>query len=312
MGIVTSQRTWGDTDFINPQMVSRSGLRWYKNRVLYNYDMDAKNPFKTYPKNRDGHRALFTMAYTAASRLLLGVSFSKMTDEQLFDLSRTYPYHTAAKSARPADAFVKGVEFPQIYDFEVNPQWHQVVFYNTVHDPDEWHMWKGYRYFPLGEPVASTITADLSGEVGFGGLGLKQDAEYYIYDFWNDSFVGKYSGSQQLQQQLRPGEARVMSIRQVLGRPQVLSTSRHIMQGYLDMSDVKWNEAKKQLFATSKVIAGEPYKIVLAANGYELKELKADKAEIKADKAPNKNDLLILTIKSEDSRDIDWKAIFSK
>lgn len=42
LGYVASQRTWGDTDVITPEMVTRSGLRWYKNRVVVNYDMDAK------------------------------------------------------------------------------------------------------------------------------------------------------------------------------------------------------------------------------------------------------------------------------
>ena len=46
LGLVASQRTWGDTDLINPRMVSIPGLRWYKNRVCVSYDMDAKSVLK--------------------------------------------------------------------------------------------------------------------------------------------------------------------------------------------------------------------------------------------------------------------------
>jgi len=32
-GLTASQRIWGDNDIFTPEMVTRSGLRWYKNRV---------------------------------------------------------------------------------------------------------------------------------------------------------------------------------------------------------------------------------------------------------------------------------------
>ena len=53
LGYVASQRTWGDTDVITPEMVARSGLRWYKNRVVVNYDMDAKNLLKAQPADSE-------------------------------------------------------------------------------------------------------------------------------------------------------------------------------------------------------------------------------------------------------------------
>ena len=121
LGLVASQRVWGDTDRINPAMLARCGLRWYKNRVVVSYDMDAKNPFHCRPDNRDGWRSMFTMAYVVSGRLLLGASFSKMTDDQLADLSRTFPYHTINRSARPVDAFAGG-DFPRVYDLEVDPE----------------------------------------------------------------------------------------------------------------------------------------------------------------------------------------------
>ena len=99
LGLVTSQRTEGDTDRMDPSMVSRVGLRWYKNRVVINYDMDGKNPFHANPPNRDGERATWTMAYVAAGTLMLSPSFGRMTPEHIHDLSRIYPFHSARQSA---------------------------------------------------------------------------------------------------------------------------------------------------------------------------------------------------------------------
>jgi hypothetical protein len=249
LGLVASQRTWGDTDDVTPEMVTRSGLRWYKNRVVVNYDMDAKNLLKAQPANPDGRRKLLTMAYVASGRLLLANSFAKLTPAVLHDLSRLYPFHAQPQSARPVDAFLS--KYPQVYDFPVDAGWHQLTFYNpNNHQP-------------------ARIGVDFAGSMGFGGLGLDAGQSYYVYDFWNNQLLGKFPGQQRFTQQLRPGEARMMSVRAVQAHPQVLATDRHLMQGYVELADVQWNADKNQLSGTLKTVAREPLRIMLAPNGYQ-------------------------------------------
>jgi hypothetical protein len=254
VGLVDSQRTAWDTDKISPDIVSRSGLRWYKNRVIYSYDMDSKdlnNSWKTKGWNgsdQDGRRMMLTMAYVAASRLLTANSFRDLSKETLYDLERTFPYPNEPKSARPIDAFVHE-GYPRVYDFAVTPDWHQVTLYNNA--------------MPTRE---ETITVPLAGDTADGALGLDSQAEYYVYDFWNDAFIGTVKGSMALTQTLRPGEARMLSIRKVQKHPQILSTNRHIMQGYEELSDVKWEN--NSLRGKAKVVGGETMKIILALNGH--------------------------------------------
>ncbi len=220
--------------------MTRCGLRWYKNRVLVNQDTDSKNIVRL-QDNRDQVRAVLTMAYVTTGRLLLANSFSQFSPETFRDLTRTFPYHTAPKSARPVDAFV--AEFPAVYDFEVNPQWHQVTFYN----PDKEH--------------PKLVGIDISGPQVEGALGLDPDREYYLFDFWNHHFIGKRAGDSRLEQELRPGEARMISVRECLDRPQVLSTDRHLMQGYLDLEGVDWDKERQVLSGVSKVVGDDPYVI---------------------------------------------------
>ncbi len=247
LGLVTSQRTEGDTDNVDPTMISRVGLRWYKNRNILNYDMDGKNPFHAVPANRDGQRAMLTMSYVAAGTLMIVPSFGRMTADQLHDLSRLYPFHANRQSARPVDAFTS--TWPHIYDFKVNSHWHQLTFYNT------------------DTTNSATVAVDLAGDTAFGALGLDPAKHYYVYDFWNDALLGKFPGKQRLEQTLRPGEARMMSIHEVEAHPQFLSTDRHLMQGYVDLLGCDWDEAKKQLRGVANVVGGEPYLIILATNG---------------------------------------------
>ncbi|MCX5684641.1 MAG: hypothetical protein NT049_13270 [Planctomycetota bacterium] len=247
LGLVASQRTEGDTDKIDPAMVSRVGLRWYKNRVVVNYDMDGKNPFHAVPDNRDGQRSMLTMTYVASGALMIVPSFGRMTAEQLRDLSRLYPFHSGRRSARPVGAFTS--THPQVYDFKVSPQWHQLKFYNT------------------DTAKEAKIGVDLAGDTAFGALGLEAAKEYYVYDFWNDALVGKVPGGKRLEQTLRPGEARQMSVREAEANPQVLATDRHLMQGYVDMLGCSWDAAKKQLRGVSAVVGGEAYRVIIAING---------------------------------------------
>lgn len=256
LGLVTSQRTEGDTDQMNAGMVSRVGLRWYKNRVVINYDMDGKNPFHANPANRDGERAIWTMAYVAGGTLMLSPSFGRMTPEQIRDLSRIYPFHSARQSARPVDAFTS--KYPRVYNYRVNDAWHQLTFYNT----DSEHEAK--------------IGVALSGDTAAGTLGLAIDRNYYVYDFWNDRLVGKFPGNKSLEQTLRPGEARMFSIHEAADHPQFLSTDRHLMQGYVDLLGCEWDAAHNELHGVSGTVAGEAYRIQIATNGYTARSATVD------------------------------------
>jgi hypothetical protein len=286
LGIVDSQRTALDTDRISPDLVSRSGLRWYKNRCVLGYDMDSKELTQAWKiggwtgSDPDGRRMLLTMAYVAASRLLLANSFRDLSPEALHDLERTFPYPTGPRSARPVDAFTHP-GWPRVYDYAVTPDWHQVTLFNNT--------------LPTCEEI---FTIRLAGDPAEGALGLDPTHEYHIYDFWNDCLVGRFKGSDPVKQTLRPGEARMLSIRKVEPHPQVLSTNRHLMQGLLDLAGVRWDGHR--LTGQAKVVANEPFNIVIALNGFQPENL-----PLTAD-----GQLGVLTIHSPRNETIEWSIPF--
>ncbi len=290
LGLVDVQRIVGDTQELTPEMVRRMALRWYKNRVVINLDNDSKHLAQAKPQNKDGVRAMLTMSYVGTGRLMLGTCFDKMSDQDVYDLSRIYPFGSQPRSARPVDMFVRDV--PQIFDFKVNEDWHQVTLYNPSHtDP-------------------SAISVVLSGDSVSGELTLERNASYYIYDFWNDKFVGKLSGKETLNQKLRPGEARMLSMHKVLDRPQFISTDRHVMQGYVDLLETNWDAAKSQLTGCSKVVGGEEYKVVIAANGYQAVSCFAGKAKCSVRMLSGTDGLAELTIEHFASGVVDWEVTF--
>jgi hypothetical protein len=258
LGIVDSQRTSWDTDKIDAAMVSRSGLRWYKNRTCLAYDMDSKELLSAWKtgawrgSDDDGRRMLLTMAYVAASRLLLANSLRDLPANVLSDLERTFPYPTEPRSARPVDAFVVD-GWPRVYDYAVDPTWHQLTLFNT--DPGQ----------------EATITVPLAGDSADGALGLDPKRAWWVYDFWHDRLVGKVEGKATLTQTLRAGEARQLALHAVEDRPQLLSTNRHLMQGLLDLAGTpRWDAAKRELSGAVKVVGGETFRLTLALNGCKV------------------------------------------
>jgi hypothetical protein len=123
-----------------------------------------------------------------------------------------------------------------------------------------------------------------------------------VYDFWNRRFIGKIDGKDKLTQELRPGEARMMSVRAVENHPQVLSTDRHLLQGYIELSDVEWDAAAKTLKGSAQLVEGEPMTIVVAANGFTYLD--------SASAVTEKDGLLELVLQSDTGGNTAWSITF--
>lgn len=339
LGAITTHRTEPDTDRYYPSMAKKCGLRWYKNRVVVKYVNDVINPEHAFPLNQDGWRTMYTMSYLTNGRIEIGKYIEDMTDEMRHDLSRIVPLYTEPKSAKPVDAFTGG-EYPQIYQYAINSSWHIVAFYNTAIEQDQeraeagwsdipreqpasddaqkievstqWPDGKpGVREIPKTLPIPNTLSVSLSDLDQDGGLGLDENRSYYVYDFWNKHFIGKLAGTACLKQDLRAGETRIMAIHEVKEHPQLISTDRHIMQGYVDMVGCPvWDVESKTLSGVSKVISKEPYTITLAKNGYTPKTCAVHQGTCQIELTNQNNDMIEVTLNSEKNAEIGWTVHF--
>ena len=295
---VSSVRTAGDTNIISPRLLNQTAMRWYKNRRLTNYDMDGKALIQSgHGKNIHKiddiqRRAILTLSYTVTGRLLLTESFRLFSDEVLHDLSRVYPFHATTLSARPLDAFIRSQQ--TVFDCAISASWHQLVLYNGPENDREFEI-------------------PISGDTAFGAMGLSADRKYYIYDFWNDRFVGKVSGNASIEQAVPAGEARMLSVHAAENNPQWISTDRHIMQGYVDLvKKPEWNAAENTLFGSSSVTGGQPYRITLALNGYSPQKVIANGAAADITIRPDNKNLADLILKVKESQNVPWKIAFSE
>ncbi|MCD6304613.1 MAG: alpha-galactosidase [Planctomycetes bacterium] len=112
---------------------------------------------------------------------------------------------------------------------------------------------------------------------GIGRLGLDASGTYVAFDFWANKFLPPIRDKLDLT--VPPASCRVLAVRPAADHPQLLSTSRHVVQCLLDVVSEKWDETSRTLSGTSRVVAGDPYelRIALPAGGtWKLRDASAD------------------------------------
>jgi len=288
-GLVDIQRTAWDNNEYLPQFVTTGGLRWYKARTVFTYYPDSK---AIHPHNAEIRQSLLTMLAFTSGRLELATPFKMLTAEMVHDISRVYPMYHGLKSPRPVDAFT-GKKDPCVYDLELTPDWHQLALFNS------------------GKNRAS-ISVVLNKPMVDGGLALDATAEYYVYDFWKDVFVGKVKGSETIKAELNSLACALFSIRKVQSVPQLLSTNRHILQGWMDVKDLQWNNKQKTLSGKAAVVAGEPFVLVVASNNWKLVSVKSTGSSVKWENHPAGDSLKVLVIESKETKEVSWSISFKK
>jgi len=92
-------------------------------------------------------------------------------------------------------------------------------------------------------------------------LGLP-DGQYARFDFWADRLLPDQPGPWHLDLPARA--CQVIALVQHVDHPRVVSTSRHVTQGILDLAGETWDAKTQTLRGISRVVGGEPYELRMA------------------------------------------------
>ena len=96
----------------------------------------------------------------------------------------------------------------------------------------------------------------------FKDLGLDENKQYLVFEFWAKKFAGAFKGSFTPDTISKKYNCQVYCFREKLDHPQVLATNRHISCGGLDLKELKWDN--NMLTASSEnVVANDTYEIYL-------------------------------------------------
>ena len=206
--------------------------------------------------------------------------------ERLDILKRTMPYHNA--TARPVDIFEN--DLPSVW-----------LVSDTKHAP---------RRDVIG--VFNWESTEKKFDYPLDRLGLDAKTEYVAFDYWQNKLIP--SVKSRLQITLPAESCAVLALRPVVNHPQVISTSRHVTQGMVDVLGEQWDDAAKGLDGRSNVVGGDVYelRIVTGAGSRAVRVYfsQMDAAAGVKGSFTQDGQLVRVKIESPSSREVIWAVDF--
>jgi hypothetical protein len=147
-------------------------------------------------------------------------------------------------------------------------------------------------------------------------IGLAGDTEYVAFDFWQNALLAPVK--ERLHLTVPARSCRILAVRQRLDHPQLLSTSRHVTQGIVDVLEEQWTPQPRTLSGRSKIVVGDPceMRIVLPVGSGAVDVLGASVSPVDAAAgvkitSQHGPGLARVTITSPVSRAVAWTVNFS-
>jgi hypothetical protein len=146
--------------------------------------------------------------------------------------------------------------------------------------------------------------------------GLPQAEEYIAFDFWSRELLKPFKTTLSL---TVPGSScRILAVRPLLPRPFLISTSRHVTQGILEVKKEGWDAAANALQGTSAMVANDTYelRIVARAPQSDWSLVNAEVSDADRDAgvvitASATDGLVRAFIQSATSRNVSWTLRFA-
>jgi hypothetical protein len=111
------------------------------------------------------------------------------------------------------------------------------------------------------------------------GLGLDPQKVYVVYEFWSRQLLGVQRGDVQLR--VAPRSNLLLAVHEVQGRPQFVSTDRHISQGGAELAGLTWTEASTELEGQLELAGNDPLTFtVYVPEDYKLANTSVDGATV--------------------------------
>ncbi len=111
----------------------------------------------------------------------------------------------------------------------------------------------------LEHPVEKHFTLDR--------MWLDTQKTYLLYDFWNEKFLGEIQGNIKIT--VDPGCVRLVSIHEKKDVPQFISTTRHAMQGVVEIENITFDNASDVLQGVSAAPVGNRFDVIVyVPDGY--------------------------------------------
>ena len=180
-------------------------------------------------------RAWATLQGLTGQAVLMSDRLSDLSPDRVELIKRVYP----AVDIRPLDLF-KSERNKRIWDLKVD------------------HL--GRKYDVVG--VFNFDAERTSMPLRWKDLGLPEDRPMHVFDFWNKEYLGAFEHV--LSIYIPPTSALVLTLLRATDAIQLVSTSRHITQGWIDLLAHDFDPARNVYSGRSRVVRGDAYQLRFA------------------------------------------------
>ena len=102
----------------------------------------------------------------------------------------------------------------------------------------------------------------------------------------------------------------MMSVHEVTGHPQFISTNRHVMQGYVDLVRTEWLPGRNLLRGISRITGGDSYAVTIATNGYTAQSAIVNDPDTQTEIETIDGKLVKLTLTRGENAIVEWAVRF--
>jgi hypothetical protein len=95
--------------------------------------------------------------------------------------------------------------------------------------------------------IANWSSAPAAKRLDLAEFGLEPSGRYHVVDQWSGTYLGIVGQGGVDVGVLPPHAVRLLSVREVLGRPQVVGTTGHLLGDVMDVDRVEWDAARGRL-----------------------------------------------------------------
>lgn len=178
--------------------------------------------------------------------MMLGDNIERMGEDRLAMVKKCLP--RLPEAARSIDLFeCPEPDHPKVFHLPVQTAW------------DHWDLVALFNY----SDAPREYTLDLK------RLGLNAEADYVVWDFWNERFDGTCRGTLKLL--AAPQSVKLVRLSLRRPHPWLMSTDMHVRQGQAEIEDCQWDAAAMTLKFRARRPAGERSSVfVLAPRGLEV------------------------------------------
>jgi hypothetical protein len=287
-GILNGSRTGGDIvlGWGGFQVALRPTLQYYYlHNIVWYSDPDVV--LVRSPLTLEQARAWATLQGLTGQALMSSDRLMDLGAERVELLRRIYP----ATDIRPLDLFPTE-RYKRIWDLKVN---HLERRYDVV------------GVFNFDPEKADQVY------LNWKELGLPTDKLVHVFDFWNKEYLGEWANGMAVP--TSPTSCRVLTLLPASDKIQLISTSRHITQGPVDLVAVSQSAAGDSFKGTSRLVKNDPYQLSFAfprGTNHVVARATARAGRSKLPvKISNHQGWATVEITSPETRKVDWEIQFA-